>query len=90
MNKGTTVVIGLLCFLAGMGLMWGIAQDHGVQVSAEVAQKGTPDQSNSPIPIEYRRPRRFRLLLCLRAGKRSALLTSEPAWTPRGCSTRYP
>ncbi|HVZ31095.1 MAG TPA: thioredoxin domain-containing protein [Polyangiaceae bacterium] len=52
MNKGTTVVIGLLCFLAGMGLMWGIAQEHGVQVSAEVATKGTtPDQSNSPIPI---------------------------------------
>jgi hypothetical protein len=38
MNKGTAFVGFLLSFLAGMGLMWGIAQDRGgVQVSAEVA-----------------------------------------------------
>src|SRR6185295_3262744 len=53
MNKGTAFVGFLLSFLAGMGLMWGIAQDRGgVQVSAEVA-KGTGDNSHatSPVPI---------------------------------------
>jgi protein-disulfide isomerase len=54
MNKGTAFVGFLLSFLAGMGLMWGIAQDRGgVQVSAEVASKGTGDNSHatSPVPI---------------------------------------
>lgn len=54
MNKGTAFVGFLLSFLAGMGLMWGIAQDRGgVQVSAEVASKGTGDSSHatSPVPI---------------------------------------
>jgi protein-disulfide isomerase len=54
MNKGTAYVGFLLCFLAGMGLMWGIAQDRGgVQVSAEVASKGGGDNSHatSPVPV---------------------------------------
>jgi hypothetical protein len=54
MNKGTAIVGFLLSFLAGMGLMWGIAHDHGVDISAEVASKGGgsgESHAGSPIPI---------------------------------------
>jgi protein-disulfide isomerase len=51
MNKGTAIVGFLLSFLAGMGLMWGIAQKGGgVQLSAEVATTGD-SHATSPIPI---------------------------------------
>jgi protein-disulfide isomerase len=53
MNKGTAIVGFLLSFLAGMGLMWGIAHEGGVEIGAEVASKGGGAESHasSPIPI---------------------------------------
>ena len=53
MNKGTAIVGFLLSFLAGMGLMWGIAQSGGgVQLSAEVAKGTTGDtHASSPVPV---------------------------------------
>jgi protein-disulfide isomerase len=54
MNKGTAIVGFLLSFLAGMGLMWGIAHDGGVEIGAEVASKGggsADSHASSPIPI---------------------------------------
>jgi protein-disulfide isomerase len=54
MNKGTAIVGFLLSFLAGMGLMWGIASGGGVEIGAEVASKGSSGQNthaSSPIPI---------------------------------------
>jgi hypothetical protein len=54
MNKGTAIVGFLLSFLAGMGLMWGIAHDRGVEIGAEVASNGdgtAASHAGSPIPI---------------------------------------
>ena len=55
MNKGTAIVGFLLSFLAGMGLMWGIAHEGGVEIGAEVASKGgggsAESHAGSPIPI---------------------------------------
>ena len=52
MNKGTAIVGFLLSFLAGMGLMWGIAHDGGVEIGAEVASKGGGEShASSPIPV---------------------------------------
>jgi len=54
MNKGTAIVGFLLSFLAGMGLMWGIAHDSGVEIGAEVASKGggtAESHASSPVPI---------------------------------------
>jgi protein-disulfide isomerase len=54
MNKGTAIVGFLLSFLTGMGLMWGIALNRGVEIGAEVATKGggaAESHAGSPIPI---------------------------------------
>lgn len=51
MNKGTAIVGFLLSFLAGLGLMWGMAQANLVQMGAEVAVKARVTQANSPMPI---------------------------------------
>src|SRR5690606_22140779 len=54
MNKGTAIVGFLLSFLAGMGLMWGIAHDGGVEIGAEVASKGggsAESHASSPVPV---------------------------------------
>jgi protein-disulfide isomerase len=54
MNKGTAIVGFLLSFLAGMGLMWGIAHEGGVEIGAEVASKGggsAESHASSPVPI---------------------------------------
>jgi protein-disulfide isomerase len=54
MNKGTAIVGFLLSFLTGMGLMWGIDHDGGVQNGAEVASQGGASaggQASSPVPI---------------------------------------
>ncbi len=57
MNKGTAIVGFLLSFLAGMGLMYGIAQGPKVEMSAEVAGKGAGDShASSPIPITNEDP----------------------------------
>jgi protein-disulfide isomerase len=56
MNKGTALVGFLLSFLAGMGLMWGIAQTAHVQMGVEVAGNIGAAQVNSPIPVSDEDP----------------------------------
>ncbi len=54
MNKGTAIVGFILCFLAGVGLMYGIDRSHGVgptAVSVSSDQSGQADQSDCPIPV---------------------------------------
>ena len=41
MNKGTAIVGFFLCFLAGMGLMWGIDRSKGVAIGPESGDTGT-------------------------------------------------
>jgi protein-disulfide isomerase len=60
MNKGTAVVGFLLCFMAGMLLMYGIDRRPGADLSAEpgalaAAGKGG-DSSDSPIPVTAKDP----------------------------------
>jgi protein-disulfide isomerase len=51
MNKGTAIVGFFLCFLAGMGLMWGIEnKGKGAGISAE-GTKGGLDHSAASIPV---------------------------------------
>jgi protein-disulfide isomerase len=57
MNKGTAIVGFLLCFLAGMGLMWGI--DHNkkggsTELGNEVA--GAWSDGDSPVPVDAKDP----------------------------------
>lgn len=56
MNKGTAIVGFFLCFLAGMGLMWGIDRSKGVAISAEGAEAGSLDHSASPVPVTSKDP----------------------------------
>ncbi|MFO0566084.1 MAG: thioredoxin domain-containing protein [Polyangiaceae bacterium] len=57
MNKGTAIVGFFLCFLAGMGLMWGIDRSKGVAISAEGgAEAGSLDHSASPVPVTGKDP----------------------------------
>jgi protein-disulfide isomerase len=51
MNKGTALVCAFLSFLAGMGLMWGIAQSQGISMGPEVAATAGASDETSPIPI---------------------------------------
>jgi protein-disulfide isomerase len=55
MNKGTAIVGFFLCFLAGMGLMWGIDRSKGAGISAE-GSAGSLDHSASPIPVTAKDP----------------------------------
>ena len=57
MNKGTAIVGFFLCFLAGMGLMWGVDRSKGVAISAESgAEAGSLDHSASPVPVSGKDP----------------------------------
>ena len=56
MNKGTAIVGFFLCFLAGMGLMWGIDRSQGTGISAEKMADGALDHSASPIPVSAEDP----------------------------------
>ncbi|MCC6904037.1 MAG: thioredoxin domain-containing protein, partial [Polyangiaceae bacterium] len=56
MNKGTAIVGFFLCFLAGMGLMWGVDRSKGVAISAEGAEGGSLDHSAAPIPVTSKDP----------------------------------
>lgn len=51
MNKGTAIVGFFLCFLAGMGLMWGIDRSKGVAIGPESSAAGGLDHSDSPVPV---------------------------------------
>jgi protein-disulfide isomerase len=58
MNKGTAIVGFFLCFLAGMGLMYGMDRRSGVEIAAEPSggSAGGGDQSDSPIPVTSKDP----------------------------------
>ena len=57
MNKGTAIVGFLLCFIAGMGLMWGIDRSKGVGIGPETGMAaGSLDHSASPIPVTGKDP----------------------------------
>jgi protein-disulfide isomerase len=56
MNKGTAIVGFFLCFLAGMGLMWGIDRSKGVAISAEGSEAGSLDHSAAPVPVTAKDP----------------------------------
>jgi protein-disulfide isomerase len=56
MNKGTAIVGFFLCFLAGMGLMYGVDRKSGVEIAAEPGAAGGADQSDSPIPVTAKDP----------------------------------
>jgi len=56
MNKGTAIVGFFLCFLAGMGLMYGVDRKTGVEIGAEPAAGGGSDQSDSPVPVTSKDP----------------------------------
>jgi protein-disulfide isomerase len=51
MNKGTAIVGFFLCFLAGMGLMWGIEHKQGPEIEAESSATGAlnHEQGNPPV-----------------------------------------
>ena len=51
MNKGTALVCAFLSFLAGMGLMWGIAQSQGISMGPEVAATAGASDESSPLPV---------------------------------------
>ncbi|MDX2054264.1 MAG: thioredoxin domain-containing protein [Polyangiaceae bacterium] len=56
-NKGTAVVGFIMCFLAGMFLMWGIDRKNGVSISAEGSEAAAMvDQSDSPVPVTSKDP----------------------------------
>ena len=57
MNKGTAVVGFILCFLAGMALMYGV--DHsrkGYDLSAESGPAGSWSDKDSPVPVDSNDP----------------------------------
>jgi len=57
MNKGTGLVGFFLCFLAGMGLMYGLDRSHGTGAEPEaVAMKGGLDHSAAPVPVTAKDP----------------------------------
>src|SRR6185503_13840945 len=57
MNKGTAIVGFFLCFLAGMGLMWGIDRSKGVAIGPESgAETGSLDHSAASIPVTGKDP----------------------------------
>jgi protein-disulfide isomerase len=57
MNKGTAIVGFFLCFLAGMGLMWGIDRSKGVAIGPESgAATGSLDHSAATIPVTGKDP----------------------------------
>jgi|RhiMethySRZTD1v2_1073278.scaffolds.fasta_scaffold06046_4 protein-disulfide isomerase len=56
MNKGTAIVGFFLCFLAGMGLMYGLDHSKGAGIEAEKTASGALDHSASPIPVTANDP----------------------------------
>jgi protein-disulfide isomerase len=65
MNKGTAIVGFLLCFIAGMGLMWGVDRNGsprpagGAEIAAEGASSdggGVWSDEDSPVPVSSKDP----------------------------------
>jgi protein-disulfide isomerase len=51
MNKGTAIVGFFLCFLAGMGLMWGIEHKQGPDIEAESTATGALNHERGNPPV---------------------------------------
>ncbi|MDI3287725.1 thioredoxin domain-containing protein [Polyangium sp. 15x6] len=62
MNKGTAIVGFLLCFMAGMALMWGIDRGAGgghtasAEATQEYAAGATWDHSDASVPVSSKDP----------------------------------
>jgi len=58
MNKGTAIVGFLLCFLAGMGLMWGVGQQgaHGDISADATAEAGEWNDNDAGVPVSSKDP----------------------------------
>ena len=56
MNKGTAIVGFFLCFLAGMGLMWGIEHKQGAGIEAESSTTAALDHSQAKVPVTDKDP----------------------------------
>jgi protein-disulfide isomerase len=59
MNKGTAIVGFFLCFLAGVGLMYGLdRRDGALDLAAEPGSAGSAggDASDSPVPVTKKDP----------------------------------
>ncbi len=62
MNKGTAIVGFILCFLAGMGLMWGVdrggvGKGHGEEATAEVTEGGAAwSDEQAGVPVSAKDP----------------------------------
>ena len=62
MNKGTAIVGFLLCFLAGMGLMWGVDRNgashatNNNEASAEVFSGDTWSDEDAAVPVSSKDP----------------------------------
>ena len=57
MNKGTAIVGFLLCFVAGMGLMWGVDRGsvgHGAGATAEAFSTETWSDEDAAVPCPPR------------------------------------
>src|SRR5262249_17131119 len=58
MNKGTAIVGFLLCFLTGMGLMYGVDHRNGeLAISGEPSGGGPGDAADSRAPVSSKDPR---------------------------------
>lgn len=61
MNKGTAIVGFLLCFIAGMGLMWGVdrngsAHQGGTEIAASADGGGTWSDEDAAVPVSSKDP----------------------------------
>ena len=61
MNKGTAIVGFLLCFIAGMGLMWGVdrngsARHGGEEIAASADGGGTWSDEDAAVPVSSKDP----------------------------------
>ncbi|MEO5727838.1 MAG: thioredoxin domain-containing protein [Byssovorax sp.] len=61
MNKGTAIVGFLLCFIAGMGLMWGVdrngsAHHGGEEIAASADGGGTWSDEDAAVPVSSKDP----------------------------------
>jgi protein-disulfide isomerase len=62
MNKGTAIVGFLLCFIAGMGLMWGVDRNGSArqagheEISASADGSGTWSDEDAAVPVSSKDP----------------------------------
>jgi protein-disulfide isomerase len=62
MNKGTAIVGFLLCFIAGMGLMWGVDRSGGARLGGEITAEagssagGVWSDEDAAVPVSSKDP----------------------------------